>query len=170
MSGPHRVDGSRPGFVDAVTDLWRRVTLAGGGVGFVPADPVAEIRSVAEQVVTDVRAGRAHMLAIDRDHALLGFAVLVPGHRPVRRHTAEVAWLMVDPRLQGRGWGRRLLDAAVRQAKALGIERLQLSLRSGDGLEQFYGKCGWTERGRWPGAVRVAEGDERDDVWLTREV
>ena len=170
VSGPHLVDDLHPGLLDEVTDLWHRVTLAGGGVGFVPSDPVAVIRSVAEQVVADVRARKAHLLTIERADALVGFTVLVPGSRPVRRHTGEVTWLMVDPGLQGGGWGRRLLDAAVRHAKGLGLERLELSLRGGDGLEQFYGKCGWAEVGRWPGAVRLAEGDERDDVWLTREV
>lgn len=64
----------------------------------------------------------------------------------------------------------RVVAAAVAHARAIGVERLELSTRSGHGLEAFYTSQGWTERGRWPGAVRVAEGDERDDIWFTREL
>ena len=72
-SGPDRVDGSAPRLVDTVTELWSRVSRAGG--------------------------------------------------------------------------------TAVAHARAIG-------------LEDFYSAQGWTERGRWPGAVRIAEDDERDEICL----
>ncbi|GAA0614113.1 GNAT family N-acetyltransferase [Kutzneria viridogrisea] len=170
VTGPHRVDQPHPELVDAMTGLWHRVTLAGGAGGFAPADPVEEIRTVATRVVKDVRARRSHLLTLGADHALAGFAVLTPGTRPVRRHTAELEWLMVEPELQGRGWGGQLLTAVELHARALGIEQLVLITRTGHGVERFYEKQGWTERGRWPGAVRMAPGDVRDQIWFTREV
>ncbi|WP_223839438.1 GNAT family N-acetyltransferase [Saccharopolyspora pogona] len=75
---------------------------------------------------------------------------------PVRRHTGELAWLAADPALQGKGWGKRLLAEVLIQARAIGLEKLDLVIRSGHDLERFYEGNGWVERGRWPGTVRVA--------------
>ncbi|MEW6165023.1 MAG: GNAT family N-acetyltransferase [Pseudomonadota bacterium] len=54
------------------------------------------------------------------DDAILGYAVLDP-------LTGEVDAAFVDPRQQGRGIGRVLLDALEADARAGGIERLFLS-------------------------------------------
>jgi hypothetical protein len=48
----------------------------------------------------------------------------------------------------------------------LGLEQLRLTVRSGHDLESFYGRLGWRELGRHPGAVRVAPGDDRDEIFL----
>ncbi|CAM00724.1 acetyltransferase (GNAT) family protein [Saccharopolyspora erythraea NRRL 2338] len=170
VTGPHRVDTPHPDLVDGLADLWGRVTVAGGGVGFTPADPVEEVREAAASVVDDVAGRRAHLLTIGREHVLVGVAVLVPGRYPVRRHTGELSVLMVDPDLQGQGWGRKLHDAAVAHAQALGLEKLELVVRGGHDLERFYTGLGWTESGRWERSVRVADGDDRDRIWFTRDV
>ncbi len=170
IDGPDRVDGSAARLVDAVTDLWFRVSQAGGAAGFAPSDRVEDIRAVAVGVIAEVQAGRADMLTLRDGDTMLGIAVIEPGQRPIRRHSGELTWLMVDPERQGQGWGTKLLGAAVAHAKAIGLIRLELHTRSGHGLEKFYSAHGWTERGRWPGAVRIAEDDERDEVWFTRDV
>jgi GNAT superfamily N-acetyltransferase len=170
VTGPHRVDRPHPELTDALTELWGRVTVAGGAVGFSPTDPVEELRVVAGQVVEDVTNKRAYLITIGRSHVLVGAAVLKPGQRPVRHHTGELEWLMVDPELQGQGWGQQLHDAALAQAQALGLEKLSLVTRTGHGVERFYEANGWVERGRWPGAVRIAAGDERDEIWFTRDL
>ena len=77
---------------------------------------------------------------------------------------------MVDPELQGQGWGTRLVDACLDLARRMGIEQMYLSARSRTGLEEDYAALGWSEVGRFPGGVRVAEGDDRDEVWLYREL
>lgn len=48
----------------------------------------------------------------------------------------------------------------------LRLEQLRLELRSGQGLEGFYESCGWQEVGRWPGALRLGPGDDRDEVLM----
>jgi GNAT superfamily N-acetyltransferase len=77
-------------------------------------------------------------------------------------------WLytvMVHPKHQGRGYGRDLLAAAADAARGIdGTEAIRLTCRGGLGLERFYGSCGYKEVGRVPGAIRVAPGDDRDDV------
>lgn len=47
-----------------------------------------------------------------------------------------------------------------------GLEWLHLALRSGQGLEGFYESCGWQEAGRWPSALRLRPGDDRDEVLM----
>lgn len=69
------------------------------------------------------------------------------------------------PRHQGKGYGRDLLAAAEESARTFdGIDAIRLTCRAGLGLERFYGSCGYKEVGRIPDAIRVAPGDDRDDV------
>ena len=78
--------------------------------------------------------------------------------------------LMVDPEWQGQGLGTRLVDACLELARDLGIEQVYLSARSATGLEEYYAKIGWQEVGRFPGGVRVAAGDDRDEVWFFKRI
>ncbi|MFC5904331.1 hypothetical protein [Streptomyces zhihengii] len=48
----------------------------------------------------------------------------------------------------------------------MGLERLRLTARAGLGLEDFYRALGWVESGQWPGALRVALGDDTDEVLM----
>jgi hypothetical protein len=57
---------------------------------------------------------------------------------------------------------------AERLGRELGREALHVTLRDGLGLDRFYRRLGYREIGRLPGALRVAPGDDRDEVlmWL----
>lgn len=48
----------------------------------------------------------------------------------------------------------------------MGLEQLHLAARGGVGLEDFYGRLGWKEIGRWPGALRLAPGGDRDEILM----
>jgi hypothetical protein len=48
----------------------------------------------------------------------------------------------------------------------MGLEQLHLAARGGMGLERFYARLGWREIGRWPGALRLAPGDDRDEILM----
>jgi GNAT superfamily N-acetyltransferase len=76
--------------------------------------------------------------------------------------------VMVHPRFQGAGYGAELLAEAEQIARGWGLSGLKLTLRGGRGLETFYGRSGYKEVGRIPGGIRVAPGEEYDDVlmWL----
>src|SRR5690606_39653679 len=71
VTGPHRVDTPHPELPAALADLWGRVTVAGGCVGFKPTDEVDRLRSVAEELVEDVRNRRANLLTIGQQHVLV---------------------------------------------------------------------------------------------------
>jgi GNAT superfamily N-acetyltransferase len=82
-------------------------------------------------------------------------------------HTRILKSVMVHPKHQGKGYGVELMREAERVARTLdGVELLYLTCRGGLGLEQFYAKCGYTEVGRIPRALRVTADDYRDEIHL----
>jgi acetyltransferase len=149
-------------------DLWVAVTRAGGAVGFPPDAPEAEIRALAVSTLDAVAEGRLHMLALGPagGDGLVGTVFLQPGAGPVVAHRATVLRLMIDPGRQRGGLGALLLAAAADHARTLGLDQLLLSARGGTGLPEFYVRQGWTEVGRFPGALRVGPGDVRDEHWF----
>jgi hypothetical protein len=48
----------------------------------------------------------------------------------------------------------------------MGLSQLHLTVRGGTGLEKFYGRLGWREVKRWPRALRLDDGDDRDEVLM----
>ncbi len=75
--------------------------------------------------------------------------------------------VQVHPSRQGAGLGRVLMTGVHDIARTQGWEFLSLSARGGTGVEGFYKGLGYTEYGRLPGAVRVAPGDDREEILLT---
>ncbi|MHA6621373.1 GNAT family N-acetyltransferase [Pseudonocardia sp. DLS-67] len=165
-SGPRLLVEVGPETVTSLGTLWTAVTRAGGAVGFVADAPEEEIRTSAEQVVEDVRAGREELIALGSGDDLLGAVFLRRGAKATMRHRADVVRLMVHPDLQGRGWGTALLDAAVARATAIGLEQLLLSARGGTTLPEFYVEQGWTQVGLFPDALRMGPDDVRDEHWF----
>jgi GNAT superfamily N-acetyltransferase len=157
-----------PQLRDGLCALWADVTDADGAVGFVsPVTPEA-VRSDLLAHLVSVDAGRTRML-IGRDEqgkvtasAFLAFNV----HRR-KRHWCSVYTVMVHPSLQGEGNGRDLMSAVEKAARGMeDITALRLTCRSGLGLERFYAACGYREVGRLPDAIKVADGELRDEVTL----
>jgi hypothetical protein len=50
--------------------------------------------------------------------------------------------------------------------RKMGLAGLQVTVRGGQGIEGFYAGHGYTEVGRLPGALRVADGDDRDEIFM----
>jgi hypothetical protein len=48
----------------------------------------------------------------------------------------------------------------------LHLSQLHLAARGGLGLEDFYARLGWREIGRWPAALRLGDGEHRDEVLM----
>jgi GNAT superfamily N-acetyltransferase len=165
-SGPHLVSEVGPATATSLGTLWTAVTRAGGAVGFAPDAPEEDIRAAAEQAIEDVRAGREQMFVLDGEGELVGAVFLRRGPKATVRHRADVVRLMVHPDLQGRGWGKALLDAVVAHATAIGLEQLLLSARGGTSLPEFYVKQGWRQVGLFPDALRIGPGDLRDEHWF----
>jgi GNAT superfamily N-acetyltransferase len=157
-----------PGLRDQLVSLWTDVTNAGGAVGFVAPVGRADVAPEAERRYAALSEGRAHMVAGFAGDRLAATAFLTFNTHRLMRHWALLYTVMIDPSLQGRGHGAELMRAAERTGRDLGLEGLKLTCRGGMGLERFYASAGYKEVGRVPAAIRVAPGDDRDDItmWL----
>ena len=145
---------------------WVAVTDAGGAVGFTaPADAQA-IADLLDAALARVTAGRDALGILRRSGTAVGMGLLVDGGSALQRHWRTVLRLMVHPELQGIGAGRRLLEGLHGVARQLELEQLRLSVRGGTGLEPFYERFGYVAVGRHPGAIRVAPGDDRDEITM----
>ena len=99
--------------------------------------------------------------------ALAGWVHLQRHSNPVIAHWGLISHLQTLPAVQGQGIGGALMTHARQVARQeMGLEQLHLAARGGMGLENFYARLGWREIGRWPGALRLAPGDDRDEVLM----
>jgi RimJ/RimL family protein N-acetyltransferase/predicted N-acetyltransferase YhbS len=165
----HRAD--RVEDPDEIVELWQRVNDAGGSVGFTPGAPRADVVAALRRHEEEMAEGLAFLGVLrDPGGVLLGLGWWTRSRTPLLAHARWLYRLMVEPSHQGRNLGRVLMAGLHRLARGDRAELLTLDYRSGSGVGEFYARCGYTEVGRIPGAIRVAPGDERDDVIMTRRV
>ncbi|SMF18156.1 GNAT family N-acetyltransferase [Streptomyces sp. Amel2xC10] len=157
-----------PALHDGVLDLWTDVSNAGGAVGFVAPVDRERIRPELVKHLTAMAEGRHRLLVgHDEDGEVVATAFFAFNTHRLMTHWVWLYTVMVHPRHQGKGYGRDLMAAAADAARGFdGIEAIRLSCRGGLGLERFYASCGYKEAGRVPAAIRVAPGDDRDDITL----
>jgi GNAT superfamily N-acetyltransferase len=145
---------------------WVDVTNAGGAVGFVPPVTDVDVAPLLDRLLEGVHSGRDVLALLTVDAVPAGFATLVGSQGPLRRHWGTVLRVQVHPRHQGQGLGRVLMNGVHDLARDRGWEFVHLTARGGTGVEAFYRRLGYTEVGRLPGAIRVAPGDDRDEIAL----
>jgi GNAT superfamily N-acetyltransferase len=155
-----------PALRDDILDLWTDVSNAGGSVGHVPPVTRDEIRPGLVRHLVQMAEGRTRLLVgLDEAGRVAATAFLTHNSHRLMTHWIWLYTVMVHPRHQGRGYGRDLMAAAADAARGLdGVEAIRLTCRGGHGLERFYASCGYKEVGRVPDAIRVAPGDDRDEV------
>ncbi len=157
-----------PSLREGILALWADVSNAGGAVGFVPPVTLDDIRPSLDEHLAGVADGSCRLLvAHDGGGAVAATAFLTHNTHRLQLHWLWAHTVMVHPRHQGKGYGRELMaqvEAATRSIE--GIDAIRLGCRGGLGLEHFYASCGYKEVGRVPGAVRVAPGDDRDDITM----
>ncbi len=73
---------------------------------------------------------------------------------------------MVRPEIQGRGYVLILMREAEKAARLIGWEGLFLTVRGGLGLDCFYTNLGYKEVGRLAATLRLAPGDDRDEILM----
>ncbi|NEK87434.1 GNAT family N-acetyltransferase [Blastococcus saxobsidens] len=143
---------------------WVDVTNAGGAVGFVPPVTGEDVVPLLDKLLEGVHSGRDVLAQLVVDGRTAGFASVVGSLSPLRRHWGTVLRVQVHPSRQGQGLGRVLMEGVHRIARERGWEFLHLTARGGTGVDEFYKGLGYREVGRLPGAIRVAPGDDRDEI------
>lgn len=162
---PARATGAQ--LRDDLLATWVAVTDAGGSVGFAAPAPVDLVAATLDAHLEQVVAGRDALgVLVDDDGAAVGMGLLVSRGVELFAHWRTLLRLMVHPDHQGTGAGRVLLEGLHGSARALGCEHLQLTVRGGEGLEALYERFGYRVVGAHPGAVRMAPGDDRDEVMM----
>ncbi|GAB3171702.1 acetyltransferase (GNAT) family protein [Micromonospora palomenae] len=159
-----------PDLREGIVDLWVDVTNAGGAVGFVAPVGAAEVRPVAERTLADITDGPDRLLVGYEGDCLVAVLIFADNRFRLKTHWGILKRVMVHPDTQGRGYGLDLMREAARRAPELGWRALHVTVRGGLGLERFYARLGYREIGRLPGALRVAPGDDRDEILMWRDL
>ena len=142
----------------------------GAAVSFLPPLGRAVAGAFWRGVVREVAAGTTLLLAAWQDGVLAGTVQLRGDTPPNQPHRAEMAKLLVDPRLRRHGVGRALMAAAEDVAGAHGRTLLTLDTRADDGGEALYRSMGWVEAGRIPGYAKNPDGTLHDTVLFWKQV
>lgn len=151
---------------EALVELWADVAGSGGSVGVALPVDVAAVKALAATAFGRCERGEDHMLVAMSGAVPVGLVFLEQRPGPLFAHWATVKRLQVHPSLQGKGIGSRLLDAAHDHARAAGLEQLHLTVRGGTGTEAFYERHGYRVVARIPDVIRVAPGDDRDEIYM----
>ena len=155
---------------DELLACWTDVSNAGGAVGFVPPVTRDDVAPVLGRLLEGVHSGRDVLAVLSVDGVTAGWATLVGFSSPLRKHWATVLRVQVHPSRQGQGLGRALMEGVHDIARSRGLEFLHLGARGGTGVDDFYRGLGYTEVGRVPGAIRVAPGDDREEILLVHRL
>jgi GNAT superfamily N-acetyltransferase len=153
-----------------IVELWVEVTNAGGAVGFVAPVSADEVWPVAEATFDGVASGIDRLiLGVDGDE-VVALLFVVDNRFKLKDHWRVLKRVMVRPGGQGRGLGASLMREAEAFGRKLGLAGLQVTVRGGAGIENFYAKLGYREVGRLPGALRLAPGDDRDEISMWMDI
>ncbi|HZG85492.1 GNAT family N-acetyltransferase [Paenibacillus sp.] len=142
--------GDRGGLARLLVD----VVADGASVGFLPPLSAAE----AERYWAGVLDGSTVLWVARQGGDVVGTVQLQLCGRANGAHRAEIAKLMVHPRAQRQGLGRRLMEAAEERARSEGRSLLVLDTRAGDPSNRLYRALGYTEAGSIPQYARSADG------------
>lgn len=156
---------------ERVVDLWMRVNEAGGAVGFVRDATRADVEEEMERRALALQSGALKGVALMSPVGdLLGIGFLRRPTTSLMAQVRNVEAVMVEPERRGLSLGRHLMGGIHRVAREEGVEILTLDYRDGLGLGDFYEGVGYSEVGRFPRLIRVAEGDDRDGVAMMRRI
>ncbi|MGW1681858.1 N-acetyltransferase family protein [Saccharopolyspora sp. NPDC002376] len=163
-----RAEDVTPELATALVECWTSVSNAGGAVGFpFPPVRVSQVRPVADRLIAALDPRRSRLVLVMAEGALAGWLNIRRDMDPLVAHWGTVHHVQSHTDFRGRGIGAALMNYAREVARdGMGLEQLHLAARAGVGLEEFYGRLGWKEIGRWPGALRLAPDDDRDEILM----
>jgi GNAT superfamily N-acetyltransferase len=147
---------------------WVAVTNAGGAAGF-PFPPVDEghVAPAVDALAGCLDPDRSRILLARIGDSLAGWVALSRDASPLIAHWGVVSHLQTQLAHRNEGIGSALMRRLREVARDdMRLEQLHLAVRGGMGLEAFYSRLGWRVVGRWPGKLRLAPDDTRDEVLM----
>ncbi|WIY00290.1 GNAT family N-acetyltransferase [Amycolatopsis mongoliensis] len=111
------------------------------------------------------------VLVAEHDGAVAGYVRLAEGFAiPAHRHVRVIGGLAVDPDRRRLGIARRLVDAAVAEARRRGARKVTLRvLGHNTAARRVYEVCGFVVEGVLRAEFRV-DGTDVDDVLMARSL
>ncbi|MDI2031238.1 GNAT family N-acetyltransferase [Saccharopolyspora sp. TS4A08] len=126
-----------------------------------------EVAASVDAIVGALDPRTCRVLMAWSGEELVGWLVIRRDTFALVSHWGTVNHVQSRPERRGEGVGTALMVEARRVARdEMGLEQLHLAARAGIGLGRFYGRLGWEEIGRWPGALRLGPDDDRDEVLM----
>jgi acetyltransferase len=111
-------------------------------------------RQTAERLAT----GERILLGALEGDAVIGAVHLARAQAENGRQRAEIQRLVVRSDRRGRGVGRMLMDAAIGEARRLGLRLLWLMTHDGSAADRVYQRLGWTRLGVVPSYSTLPDG------------
>lgn len=151
----------------ALIECWVEVSNAGGAAGF-PYPPIdeADAARALDGILDALGPQTNRVLAIWVGGELAGWLNIRRDTFALIAHWGTLHHVQTRIHLRGNGIGAALMNRVRAIARdEMGLEQLHLAARAGVGLETFYGRLGWKEIGRRPGALRLST-DDRDEVLM----
>ena len=142
---------------------------SGAAVSFLA--PLSRERAESWWRQTLEAAGPRSVFLVGRDdEGVAGTVQLHGAWAPNQPHRAEVVKLMVHPRSQGQGLGRRLMESIESSALEAGYTLLTLDAKRGAAAERLYRRLGWVAAGTIPRFAFDSDGTPHDAVFFYKEL
>jgi ribosomal protein S18 acetylase RimI-like enzyme len=151
--GPEHIAGFRA-VVDSVAREKRYLAM-------LEAPPLAD---VTRFVTGNIRRGHPQFVALVNDR-VVGWCDVIPIDRPVCAHIGTLG-LGIIGEYRGQGIGKALMQAAIAQARASGLTRIELTVRGSNLKAQtLYRNLGFVDEGRKERGARV-DGEYEDVLMM----
>ncbi|TXG81947.1 MAG: GNAT family N-acetyltransferase [Thermomicrobiales bacterium] len=138
-----------------LAELLVAVVEQGASVGYLPP---LEIDEAAAYWRKAVASENVVLLVARQGTDIVGTVQLEWSPKSNARHRAEVNKLLVHPKAQRLGVGRKLMTELEIVAIQIGRTTLHLDTREGDASNDFYQSQGWTQAGVIPQWAESASG------------
>jgi GNAT superfamily N-acetyltransferase len=130
----------------------------GASVSYMAPFSHDDARAVFEEVAAEIGRGRRVLLAAFDDRDVVGAVQVNLATPPNQPHRGDVAKLLVRRSARRRGIAAQLMEAAEREALAVGKTLLVLDTVTGDSAERLYERLGWTRVGVIPDYALYPDG------------
>jgi ribosomal protein S18 acetylase RimI-like enzyme len=110
------------------------------------------------------------LVAVDQDVVAGYIQFRQPTPLASNAHVWQINGLAVDPRFQGRGLGKALVESTIRELDSRGGQRITLRvLSTNPTARRLYASCGFVVEGVLSGEF-IIDGREVDDVLMARSI